>query len=137
MLQAYRPSAVKATEAPDSAALTGFVLYSGKSLLSKQPIVAIATLYSENAKTGDMIQLWILPAEISPLDALKQNHNSGACGRCALQGAFDSKLGRMVRRVCYVNIGQAPQAIWQAYQRGRYPRFNPRRHAALIDCAYQ
>jgi hypothetical protein len=130
MFQAYRSTDVEATEAPDS---IGFVLYSGKSMLSEQRIVAIATLYSANAKTGNMVQLWILPAELSPLAALKQNDNAGVCGRCPLQGVFDSKLGRMVRRVCYVNVGQAPEAIWQAYQRGRYPIYNPRRHAALID----
>jgi hypothetical protein len=132
MFQAYRSTDVEATEAPDSAAQTGLVLYCGKSMLSEQRIVAIATLYSANAKTGDMAQLWILPAEISPLAALKQNHNSGVCGRCALQGVYDPKRGKMVDRVCYVNIGQAPLAIWQAYRRGRYPTYNPRRHANLI-----
>ena len=38
----------------------------------------------------------------------------------------------MVDRVCYVNVGQAPQAVWQAYKRGRYPTYNPKRHANLI-----
>ena len=36
------------------------------------------------------------------------------------------------QRVCYVIVGQAPQAIWQAYKRGRYPAYNPKRHANLI-----
>jgi hypothetical protein len=133
MFQAYSSPDVAASEAPDSAALTGFVLYSGKSLLSEQRIVAIATLYSANAKTGDMVQLWILPAETSPLEALKRNDNAGACGRCPMQGVYDPQRGKMIDRVCYVNIGQAPQAIWQAYQRGRYPAYNRKRHANLID----
>ena len=132
MFQAYSTPRAEATEAPDSAAQTGFVLYSGKSLLSDQRIVAIATLYSANSKTGDMVQLWILPAETSPLDALRHNDNLGVCGRCVLQGAFDPKLGKMVNRVCYVNVGQAPQAIWQAHKRGRYPTYNRRRHSNLI-----
>ena len=36
-----------------------------------------------------MCQLWVLPADISPLDALQNNHNPGACGHCPLQGVYD------------------------------------------------
>ena len=132
MFQAYRPPQTATTAAPDPTDQIGLIMYEGRSLLADQRIVAILTLYSENRKTGSMCQLWILPADTSPLEALQNNHNAGACGRCPLQGVYDRELGKMVNRVCYVNVGQAPQAIWQAYKRGRYPTYNANRHANLI-----
>lgn len=103
----------------------GVVLYEGKSLLSDQRIVAIATFKSSNEKTGDMVQVWILPADLDPLQAIQTNDNSGACGRCALQGTADES-GKMHNRVCYVNVGQAPLGIWRAWQSGSYPQFDKR-----------
>ena len=110
----------------------GFVLYRGKSCISKQPIVAIAVLRSSNVKTGNMIQVYILPEDISPLAALKANDNSGSCGNCPLQGNFDDSLGKMVDRVCYVNVGQAPEMIWKTWKNGKYPRYLPKEHDHLI-----
>ena len=113
-------------------AIPGVVLYSGKSKIANQRVVSILTFHSENGKTGDMGQVWILPLEISPTDAIKQNNNSGACGNCALHGWFDPSVGKVVNRVCYVNVGQAPNGIWKAYQRGNYPVYQPRLHNHLI-----
>jgi len=110
----------------------GFILYEGESAISDQNIVAIATLHSRNGKTGDMVQVWILPADLSPLEALQNNNNKGACGSCKLQGRFDNKLGKMVDRVCYVNVGQAPDTIHKSYKRGLYPVYDPKIHAKYI-----
>ena len=52
MYQAYRSPRVEATEALETAAQTGLIMYEGKSMLSKQRIVAVATLYSSNSKTA-------------------------------------------------------------------------------------
>jgi len=68
-----------------------------------------------------MEQLWILSAELGPLEAIRQDANQGVCGTCPLQGEFDPTVGKMVGRVCYVNLGQAPLSIWNAFQRGTYP----------------
>ena len=43
--------------------IRGFVLYEGPSKLDGEPIVAIATLKTENTKTGPTIQTWILKAD--------------------------------------------------------------------------
>ena len=49
----------------------GYVLHEGPSPFDGQPIVSIATLHSSNRNTGDMVQTWILPRDLHPLDAVK------------------------------------------------------------------
>ena len=46
--------------------LRGVVIYRGVSRIDGRPIVAIATLKTDNEKTGDMIQTWILRADVDP-----------------------------------------------------------------------
>ena len=107
----------------------GVILYRGPSLLDGSPIVCIATFETSNEKTGDMIQTWILPDNgLDPVEALKQNANFGACGNCPLQGWMDPDTGKMINRVCYVNVGQAPLGIWRSFQRGGYPKYDARKH---------
>ncbi len=76
------------------------------------------TLKSENAKTGDMIQVWILVKAENPIEALKSGADEAICGNCPLRGT----LGK--QRACYVNLGQAPLAVWRAWQRGSYPKLD-------------
>lgn len=130
--------------------LTGVVVYHGPSLLNRQQIVAIATFHSENSKTGNMVQLWILPAKKNPLRAIHDNDNGGPCGNCALQGivAWAKAKGLSVNqggrkpknadlhmedRVCYVNLGQAPESIWKAWKRGKYPELRPEHRPLFAD----
>lgn len=91
----------------------GFIFYEGPSLLDGSPIVAIATLSTSNAKTGNMVQTWILRSDMTPLDASQQKLDSAICGSCPHRHS--------VGGACYVNVGQAPQGIYRAYARGRYP----------------
>lgn len=46
--------------------LKSSILYRGPSLLDGQPIVAIAIVKSDNAKTGNMVQTYILREDIDP-----------------------------------------------------------------------
>ena len=111
----------------------GVVLYRGPSLIGGGNIVCVATIHSKNRKTGNMIQVWILPDDgLTPLQALQQGKNGSACGNCPLQGWYDFTTGRMVSRVCYVNVGQAPNAVWRKLQRGGYPTFNQAEHNHLF-----
>ena len=85
--------------------------------------VIIATGFnrkSVNRKTGAMVQVWILVKRQSPIDAVKSGADSLICGSCPLRDPAG--------RVCYVNIGQAPLAVWRAYHAGRYERLNGRYH---------
>ncbi len=96
---------------------TGYVVYDGPSLIDHKPIVAIVTLQSQNKKTGNMAQIWILRADISPLEACKAgrlNKESGdysICGDCTHR-----KNG-----TCYVDVSKAPSHVWRKYRRNGYP----------------
>ena len=90
------------------------IIYEGPSALDGEPIVAIATgleRKSRNAKTGNLIQVWILRADKPPLEAVRSGADASVCGDCKHRGTS-----------CYVNIGQAPQSVWRTYAAGRYAR---------------
>lgn len=92
------------------------IFYEGPSMLDGKPIVAIATRGSENRKTGDMIQTWILRRNVKPTEAIKLGLDRSICGDCYHRGTATRP------RTCYVNVGQAPQSVWLAYKRGSYER---------------
>jgi hypothetical protein len=82
-------------------------------------VVVIATGItepSENSKTGPMIQIWILRDDMSPIDAIKTGSDESICFDCPHRG--DRATGR--KRSCYVNVGQAPSAVYAAFRRGSY-----------------
>jgi hypothetical protein len=96
--------------------LNGFILHEDTHR------VIIATGFespSDNRKTGDMIQVWILVKSVSPTEAIKSGLDRLICGSCVHRGHEEN--GRFgVDRSCYVNPGQAPQGIWKAWKAGRY-----------------
>lgn len=99
----------------------GIIFYRGPSALDGKPIVAIATLgKSSNRKTGDMIQTWILRADLDPASAVNTGEDESICGSCPHRGAFPKSKAEP--RTCYVNVGQAPLGIWRAWKRGSYSR---------------
>lgn len=79
-------------------------------------VVAIATLSSANRKTGNMVQTWILRKDQSPVSAVISGEDSVICGNCPLRGLNGQT------RTCYVNVGQAPLAIWRSWKAGKYPK---------------
>src|SRR5581483_12076456 len=67
----------------------GAVFYRGPSLLTGDPIVAIATGLdggSRNLKTGPLVQTWIIRPELPPQDAKRQNLDDAICGDCRHRG---------------------------------------------------
>jgi hypothetical protein len=89
---------------------TGYILHEDSER------VIIATVNSDNRKTGNMIQIWILTRQINPVAAVRSGVDSLICGDCKLRGT-DGFRGR----TCYVNVGQGPSSVWRAYARGKYP----------------
>jgi hypothetical protein len=95
----------------------GYVVYDGPSQLDGERIVMIATGFkdsSDNAKTGGMIQTWILRSDVHPVVALEGDDRS-VCGDCPHR-----KQQETGKRSCYVQVGKAPAAVWRCYQRGGY-----------------
>ena len=104
----------------------GYVLWEGPSKLDGSPIVVIATMNSSNAKTGNMIQTWILRSDINPVQAVNDGSDYSICGNCPHRKQSDGT------RSCYVNVGQAPNAVYKAYKQGRYPRFGYAQHGNIF-----
>ena len=90
----------------------------GKILFETSDVVCIATGFksnSANSKTGGMIQTWFLWKHSSPIDAIKSGDDAAICFDCPHRGDGTGK-----NRACYVNIGQAPLAVWRCWKRGGY-----------------
>jgi len=101
---------------------SGFVIYRGPSLLDGAPIVCIATVKSRNAKTGNMVQTWIMRADMSPVEASRNGSDESICGSCSHRGIPTfAKKGAAKDRSCYVTLHYAPLNIWKTWRRGRYP----------------
>jgi hypothetical protein len=88
-----------------------------------------------NSKTGDMVQTWILRSDVNPLEAIHTGNDVSICGNCPLRGMLETRQRRTVnrRRACYVNVHQAPLAVYRAYRRGRYEPFNSAQHLELFQ----
>ena len=95
----------------------GIVVYDGPSLIDGKPIVCIINCFkrTENEKTGNMLQSWIIRKDIHPADAIGRGEDYSICGDC-----FKRKT-----KSCYVNIGQAPSQIYRSYKSGSYVKFKP------------
>ena len=89
----------------------GRVLYEGPSMLDGAPIVVIATGFTKrsgNAKTGHMIQTWILRADIPPHHAFTSPEGASVCGDCP----------HRLNQTCYVSWWQAPLSVWNCWHHG-------------------
>ena len=67
----------------------GAILYEGPSALDGAPIVVIVTglaRKSTNAKTGALLQTWILRSDMHPIDAVRSGADSSICGDCRHRG---------------------------------------------------
>ena len=113
--------------------MNGVVFYEGPSRIDGSPIVGIATFRVTNPKTGFVISTWILRSDMHPMDAVNSGSDSAVCGDCPLRGVIRPASERTVKgkfdgdtcnkdRSCYVNVAQAPAAVYQAYKAGKYPK---------------
>tara|TARA_Y100001001_G_C8012723_1_gene310299 strand:- start:3652 stop:4389 length:738 start_codon:yes stop_codon:yes gene_type:complete len=98
----------------------GLVVYEGPSRLDNKPIVVVATglkQNSTNAKTGAMIQTYILRQDIAPAEAVKSGQDASICGNCVHRGDGTGK-----GRSCYVTLFHGPRGVYGAYSRGSYAK---------------
>lgn len=106
--------------------MQGAILYQGPSTLDASPIVVIATGLQDggsNTKTGAMVQVYILRADMNPLQAVHTGDDYSICGDCPLRGRIitDATGARKnVERSCYVTLMHGPRVVWSAFQRGVY-----------------
>jgi hypothetical protein len=102
----------------------GYIAYEGKSLIDKSPIVVIVTALktSANAKTGNMVQTFIIRSDVDPVTAAQTGDDFAICGACRHRPKAAKSTGEPP---CYVNKGHAPLQVFKAYKRGRYTKATP------------
>jgi hypothetical protein len=90
--------------------------------LDGKPIVVIATYSKRNAKTGAVVQTYILVDGINPLEASKTGADFSICGNCAMRGEVttDPNRKQAKNRRCYVNLGQGVLIVYKSFLRGVY-----------------
>lgn len=103
------------------------VIYSGPSMIDGSPIVVIAIVKPNNSKTGNMVQTYILRADIDPLTASKTGLDYAICGNCIHRGkpTNDANKKQAVDRSCYVTLYHGPLQVYKAFLRGAYPMATP------------
>lgn len=123
-----RKSARKISKRPDRATepeleTSGCVLFRGRSPFvsdGDDQFAAIMTFRSDNRKTGNMAQIWLIAENESPLEARKLGLYRIVCGDCA------------VAKLCYVNLAYRPRTLYAAYKRGDYPDYDWQAHAHVV-----
>jgi hypothetical protein len=101
--------------------MPGKIIYSGPSLLDGEPIVVIAIDQSRNRKTGNMVQTYILRADMDPIKANRTGADVSICGNCPHRGtAHDGETGMAKGRSCYVNF-KGVGSVYRTLSRGGYP----------------
>ena len=111
----------------------GMILWEGKSAIDGAPILLIATglkTSSSNAKTGALVQTWILRSDMTPQEAVDTGADSAICGDCPHRGIVVN--GKNEGRSCYVTIFQAPRNIFKTAMAGKYQRASLADGAALL-----
>jgi hypothetical protein len=93
----------------------GYILDEFDSPIDGKPCVAILTLKSDNRKTGDVCQVWILRRDVKPTDAINAGEDVSICGNCPHRKG-NSYSGK---RTCYVRM-TGPNAVWKAYKAKKY-----------------
>ena len=109
----------------------GYIAYKGPSEIDGAPIVVIVNKIdgSKNAKTGALVQTFIIRSDIAPTDALKTGDDYSICGDCEHRPIVAKKTGRPP---CYVNVGRSVLAVFNAYKRGRYVKATPAEIGARV-----
>ena len=100
----------------------GYIAYEGPSLIDGAPIVVIVNKIddgSDNAKTGAIVQSFIIRSDVAPTDALKTGADVSICGQCPHRPILARDNGQAP---CYVNVGRSVRSVYEAYKRGRYER---------------
>ena len=110
----------------------GYIAYEGPSQIDGRPIVVIVNKLagSDNAKTGaDLVQTFIIRADVAPTDALKTGDDVSICGQCVHRPILAKTNGQAP---CYVNVGRSVRSVFEAYKRGRYQRATPAQLRAIL-----
>ena len=124
------PAALR--RALETGKITGVILWRGASYFDGEPVVFVATKFrddSENEKTGEMVQTFILPDPIAAgievkgarpakiIAWLKATGAKSICGDCPHAWRYNESTGEYGKGTCYVREYQSPAAVLGAVAR--------------------
>ncbi len=116
----------------------GYVLWSGRSPEDQKPIMVVATGFlrpSANIKTGPMIQVSVMRADMPPNKAIRSGEDRSVCNDCSLRPslvqALEIEPGEQRPPQCYVRGNQGLWQKWNHATNGGYPQI-PRKDLARI-----
>ena len=81
---------------------------------------------SRNAKTGNMLQTYILVADKHPKAAIEDRSDAAICGDCRYRGTTRT-------RTCYVNMATGLASVGRVYRRGEYKRVDISKIGPLVQ----
>lgn len=99
----------------------------GYVLHEDDKIAVIATGFtaaSTNAKTGAMVQVYIILRHESPMDGVASGSDVAICGNCIHRAKYADGVMVPGTRRCYVNLGKGARAVHACYARGGYRRLD-------------
>ena len=104
--------------------ILGYIAYEGPSIIDGKPIVVIVNKIdgSKNAKTGAIVQSFIIRSDIDPVKALQTGDDVSVCGDCEHRPITAKETGKPP---CYVQVAKSVLAVYGAYLRGRYVKADP------------
>lgn len=106
------------------------IIYRGPSMLDgKTEIVVVVTgmeSASTNAKTGGMVQTYIVIDSLRPADAINSGADAAICGACPHRKQPDGT------RSCYVNMATGLNAVGRQMLAGKYPEITPADASRLV-----
>lgn len=103
--------------------MPGSIVWRGPSRIDGKPIVVAAVWASDNRKTGDMLQTYILREDLSPVEASKYGEDESICGNCVHRGipTLDPDVKEAQERTCYVVLAQGPTVVFKQLLSNAYP----------------
>lgn len=109
----------------------GYIAYEGPSEIDGKPIVVIINKLdgSQNAKTGAIVQSFIIRADVDPVKALQTGEDESVCGQCEHRPVLARTTGKPP---CYVQVAKSVLSVYGAYLRGRYVRADAATIAAAL-----
>lgn len=110
----------------------GYIAYEGPSLIDGAPIVVIVNKIdgSKNAKTGAIVQSFIIRSDINPVEALQTGADESICGKCEHRPIKARETGKPP---CYVRVAKSVLSVYSAYKRGRYVKADAATIAAALS----
>jgi len=115
----------------------GYVVWRGKSPVDGAPLVAIATgikRRSKNPKTGTMVQVYLMRADMEPHEVVETGADEAVCNDCEFRPYVARQIRKALKAMgvrkpqvtsCYVKVFQGALAMYRAWVNGSYPVLKP------------